>query len=140
MFNPHHDAAWIRGVRNVRPMAQGPLRRGAKLAREWRMLGRRITETSEVMEHVPERSLAMATQLPFGLRVRYDLEGIPEGTIARVRAEGGAAGPLRLFVPLLDAVVRSAMLRDLRRLKRLLESGAWRQVAAQMKHEPSRPA
>ncbi len=130
MFNPRYDAAWIGAVRKTRPAAPGPLRHGAQIAREWRWLGCRRVETTEVVEHVPDRCVEMMTQLPFGLRIRYELEGIPEGTIARVHVQGDAAGLLRVMAMALNPLLRRVVIRDLDQLKALLELGARRSFAA----------
>jgi len=124
MFNPRCDAAWISGVRTARASVPGPLRRGTEVARRWRWFGRGLTETSQVVEHVADRSLEMSTELPFGLSIRYELEGIPEGTIARVRVAGRAEGLARLGARMLRRLMRFIIIRDLGRLKRLVESGA----------------
>ncbi|HUN39219.1 MAG TPA: SRPBCC family protein [Acetobacteraceae bacterium] len=126
MFDPRYDTDWIGHIRGSAKMAPGPIRRGTQIAREWRWFGRTIAETTEVKEHVPDRSIAMTTQLPFGLRIRYTLEGIPEGTIVRIHAEGRTTGVFRFAARLLDALLRSAVIRDLHRLKALVESGALR--------------
>ena len=130
MFNPRYDAAWIGAVRKTQRAAPGPLRNGARVAREWRWLGYRGVETCEVVEHVPDRCMEMTTRLPFGLRIRYELEGIPEGAIARVRIHGQAAGLLRVMAMALNPLLRSTVIHDLDRLKALLESGVWRSLAA----------
>ncbi|HTW70992.1 MAG TPA: hypothetical protein VME47_13965, partial [Acetobacteraceae bacterium] len=77
MFDPRYDTAWIGLVRKSAKLAPGPVRQGTKIAREWRWFGRNVADTAEVAEHVPDRSIVMTTQLPFGLRIRYALEGIP---------------------------------------------------------------
>lgn len=128
MFNPRFDSAWIGGVSRARPSPPGPLQRGTKVARERRFLGRRVADSCEVIEHVPDRCVEMVTQSPFALRIRYELEGIPEGTIARIRAEGNTTSRLRFAVPAINRLLRFQVIRDLSRLKSLLESGAWRRV------------
>jgi hypothetical protein len=70
----------------------------------------------------------MIARFPLGLRVRYELEGIPEGTIARIRAQGRPTGRLRFVVHAINPLLRRAVVRDLGRLKSLLESGAWRKL------------
>jgi len=126
MFNPRFDTAWIGGLRKSKASSPGPLRNGAKVVRSWRRFGRSLAETSEVVGHVPDRSLEMTTQLPFGLSIRYELEGIPEGTIARICVEGRVTGLLRFAAITFDQLLRSAVVRDLGRLKHLVESGAGR--------------
>ncbi|MGA3400548.1 MAG: SRPBCC family protein [Acetobacteraceae bacterium] len=128
MFNPRYDTAWIGSVLQVRPATPGPLRRGTKIALVSRFLGRRVADIREVVEHVPDRHVEMIARFPLGLRVRYELEGIPEGTIARIRAQGRPTGRLRFVVHAINPLLRRAVVRDLGRLKSLLESGAWRKL------------
>ena len=130
MFNPRYDTAWIGGVSRVRPSLPGLPRRGTTIARMSRFLGRRVGDILEVVEHVPGRCVEMIAQSPFGLRIRYDLEGIPEGTIARIHAQGSPPGRWRFVVPAINPLHRRAVIRDLGRLKSLLPSGGWRGVAA----------
>ena len=129
MFNPRYDRAWIGGVVQVRPATPGPLRRGSKIELVLRLLGRRIADIREVLDHEPDRRLEMFASA-FDLRIRYDLEGIPEGTIARISARGRPTGALRFVMPALNPLLRWAVIRDLDRLKSLLESGAWRRLTA----------
>ncbi len=130
MFNPTSSTAWIGGVLQVRPTPPGPLRPGTKIALVSRFLGRRVADIREVVDHVPDRRIEMVTRFPLGLRVRYELEGIPEGTIARIRARGRPTGRLRFIMPAINPWLRRAVIRDLDRLKSLLELGAWRRLAA----------
>jgi|ERR1700721_1452143 hypothetical protein len=127
MFDPHYDTAWIGSALHVEPTTSGPLRCGTKITQVSRFLGRRVAELREVVEHVPDRSVEIVAQ-PCGLRIRYELEGIPEGTITRIRAQGRPTGSWRFVVGALNPLLRRAVIRDLVRLKALLESGAWRQL------------
>jgi hypothetical protein len=129
MFNPRYDTAWIGGLVAVHPVPPGPLRHGTRMKRVSRYLGCRFARRLEVVHHVPERAAELTTQKPFPLRWRYELEGIPEGTITRIRAQGGGTGLLRLASPMLSIWLRRGMQRDLLRLKRLLEAGAGTMLA-----------
>src|ERR1700733_6668335 len=126
MFNPRYDTAWVGGVLQVRPATPGPLRRGMKVALVSRVLGRRVANVREVVDHEPDRRVEMIAPVPFGLRIRYDLEGIPEGTIARIRARGRPTGRLRFVEAAINPLLRWSVIRNLERLKALLETGAWR--------------
>jgi hypothetical protein len=106
------------------------MRHGMQIERVSRFLGRRVADIREVVEHVPDRCVEMLTQFPLALRIRYELEGIPEGTIARIRAQGRPTGRLRFVMPALNPLLRASVIRDLDRLKALLETGAWRKLAA----------
>jgi hypothetical protein len=125
MFNPRYDTAWIGSAIEVRPATPGPLRRGTQIARVSRFFGRRVADIHEVVEHEPDRRLEMFARA-FDLRIRYELEGIPEGTIARIHAHGSPTGRMRFVVRAINPLLRRAVIRDLSRLKSLLESGAWR--------------
>ena len=127
MFDPHHASAWMRGVHHGRTLVRGPLRRGDRLEQVTRRLGRRRTRVMEVVEYEAERRLLLAGVAPPGLHVHYVLEGIPEGTIARIRMLYPAS-KLRLLGPVLRASLRGRVVRDLRRLKTLMESGGLRMV------------
>lgn len=128
MFDPRYDTAWIGGAVQARADQPGPLRRGTKIACVSRVLGRRVTDVREVVDHVPDRRIEMLAQA-FDLRIRYELEGIPEGTIARVSAQGSASRRWGLLLRAINPLVRRAVIRDLGRLKTLLESGAWRRLS-----------
>jgi hypothetical protein len=138
MFNPRYDTAWIGGMLQVRPATPGPLRRGMKVALVSRVLGRRVANVREVVDHEPDSRVEMIAPVPFGLRIRYDLEGIPEGTIARIRARGRPTGRLRFVGAAINPLLRWSVVRDLERLKVLLETGAWRRLAARLS-SPAEP-
>jgi hypothetical protein len=129
MFNPLCDTAWAHQVLDVRPLAQGPLQAGSSIARVIRFLGRRYHDVTEVVEYVPGRCIEMATQRPVAMRVRYSLEGIPEGVIVRVRATGQSDGLLRLISPVVRRLLRRNYRRSLQDLKVLMESNQFRTLA-----------
>ncbi len=129
MFNPRYATAWIGSALQVLPEHAGPLRHGTKVAFVSRFLGHRIADIGEVVDHEPDRRLEMFARA-FDLRIRYELEGIPEGTIARISARGWPAGRLRFLAAAINPLLRRAVMRDLGRLKSLLETGAWRRLTA----------
>lgn len=126
MFNPLCDTAWADQVVDVRPLAQGPLQTGASIDRVVRFLGKRYHDATEVVDYEPGRCIEMAVQRPVAMRVRYSLEGIPEGAIVRVCAIGSSAGLLRLISPVVRGLLRRSYRRSLRDLKALMESNQFR--------------
>jgi hypothetical protein len=126
MFNPDHDTAWVSGVRAARRMDSGDLRFGSQVERHVSFLGRRYTDVATIQDHVPNRLLAFTAERPLRLQTRYELEGIPEGAIARVHVRGDAVGLLRSLRPALRVFLRRKLIRDLDALKALLEQGAFR--------------
>ncbi len=71
-----------------------------------------MADVREVVEHVPNRRIEMIARA-FDLRIRYELEGIPEGTIARISAQGRPTGRLRFVLPALNLLLGGAVSRDL---------------------------
>jgi hypothetical protein len=139
MFNPRHDGAWMAGVAQVPPVqyadAHGNawIRDGTRLEREFRTLTGRRTRHLMVTEFDTDRAMTLVGESPPGFLARYTLEGIPEGTIARIRTEL-RDGPRWLQWPR-AALLRRRIIHDLERLKDLVESNAlrgsdrWRQAA-----------
>ena len=121
MFDPRNDAQWTTGVDTVRPHADGPLRAGSKVDRNVRFLGRRFGYMYEVTAAEPGRSVEMAVEVPFPMRIRYQLDDQGDATRATIRARGAPSGFFRLFGPLLDPMVRRSIGKDLELLRRRLE-------------------
>lgn len=127
MFDPRHAPAWTR-VKHVRLLSEPPLRPGAQIAWVDRVLGFPRHDVRHVSQHVPDQLLELVAQRPFPMQIRYELEGIPEGVIARVRAQAKPAGLACLMQPLLRLRMRRAFARDLDMLKALMESNAFRML------------
>lgn len=90
------------------------------MRRRWR----RCARVLELVDHVPERSMEVIGQRPCEQRLRYTLEGVPAGTIARIRACRRATGRIRLPAAIRNTLLRRAIIRDLDRLTWLVEAGA----------------
>lgn len=121
MFDPILQPRWTSTVLETGPL-DGPARQGAHFARVTHRFGRRRREVVEILDHMPNQRLELAVQQPFAMHIAYELQPIPEGTIARIRAHGRVSGPLRLFRPMLRAILRRSIRRDLDALKSLVES------------------
>jgi len=96
MFDPTNDPSWIGGVRTAEQLTAGPVEVGTRVRRRGRFLGRPIEWVMDVVEHEPERRLAMrATRSPFPMDVTYWLGPVPGGTEAVIRVTGEARGATR---------------------------------------------
>ncbi|HEX9754104.1 MAG TPA: SRPBCC family protein [Gemmatimonadales bacterium] len=120
MFDPTNDAAWIAGVVEARLLTPGPLRPRSKVERAVRLLGRRFRYVAEVMAHEPARSLEMFTAEPYTMLVRYQLESLHPGTRVWVRVSANGSTFFQMAPPLLSAILRHNIQRDLKRLRRNL--------------------
>jgi hypothetical protein len=124
-FDPANDPTWIGGVTTVERQTQGPISVGSRVLRRGGFLGRPIEWLMEIVEHVPDRRLAMhALRSPFPMDVTYELETSPRGTQASIRVRGEARGMYGVLGPLTPIMVRRSVQADLGRLKRLIERGA----------------
>lgn len=121
-----NDPAWI-GVEESRLVSDGPFGVGTRVERVATFVGRRIEYVNEVVEHEPGRRLVMrSVKAPFPMTIVYEFEDAGDGTLMRIRAAGDASGFYRVASPLLSRAVKRAIVRDLARLKVVLETGATR--------------
>jgi len=120
MFDPANDARWTGGVVESRPLTEGPLRAGAAVERTVRFAGRTFTYRYTVVASTPA-SVELEIENPFPMRVSYALEEAAGGTHVTIYARGDAGGFFRVAGPLLNAMVRRNIRRDLRALERCLE-------------------
>jgi hypothetical protein len=127
-MDPRNDRRWIGALTSVRTLTDGPIGVGTQVERVASFLRRRIEYVNEIVEHVPGQRLVMrSVRAPFPMTVAYEFSPVAGGTLMRIQAQGDAGGFYRLAGPLLSMMVRRGITRDLRTLKRVLES---RQAAA----------
>jgi hypothetical protein len=122
MFDPRNDSIWTTGVVESRPLTEGPLRKGSRVERISKFLGRQFGYQYEVVAADGERFVQMHVDEPFPMEIRYELETQPEGTLTRIRAQGDASGFFRLAAPLMSRMVRRNITNDLELLKEYLEA------------------
>ena len=124
-MDPQNDTGWIGGVRAVTPSQPPPLRPGHRVSRVARFLGRRIEYVLEVRRFEPPHLLSMTSVAgPFPMEVTYEFRDAAGGTQASIVLGGDATGFFRLAAPLLRAASRRSIVRDLRRLKTIMEAAA----------------
>jgi hypothetical protein len=121
MFDPRNDLEWTKGVTSSRPLSGLPLEAGSRVERVARFLGREFAYVYEVTGIEEGRFMAMRATRPFPMEIRYELEDVERGTLARIRASGDASGFFTLAAPLLARRVRRSIQRDLDALGRRLE-------------------
>ena len=124
MFDPSREAEWTGGVVASRLLSPGRLREGSRVERVSRFLGREFGYVYEVVADDGDRGVDLTVERPFPMRIRYELEDAPGGTLARIRARGDATGFFRLASPLMAPMVRRNIAADLEALKARLEGEA----------------
>lgn len=125
-MDPANDTRWIKALSSARTLTDGPVGPGTRVERVASFLGRRIEYVNEIEEYEPGRRLAMrSVKAPFAMTVTYEFEDVPGGgTLARIHTGGDASGFYAVAAPVLGAMVRRGVARDLAALKELLEGGA----------------
>ena len=123
-MDPVNDPTWIGGISESRMLTDPPMAKGARVSRVASFLGKRIEHGNEVDEYDPPRLLAMHSVAgPFPMNIRYQFEEAGQGTLTRIRVQGEATGFFKLATPLLARMVKGRVSKDLRALKRIMESG-----------------
>jgi len=101
---------------------EGPLREGAVISEERRILGRRATAKWTVTRYEPDRALGLLRNFgPMRGRVAYVFEQSGSGTELTQFTELGLDGPLAILSPLVAREGRKEEDAELGRLKTLLE-------------------
>ena len=123
--DPDNATAWYENIKAVEWKTPPPLAVGSQIAFAAQFLGRRLTYTYEVREHVPASRLVMSTaEGPFPMETTYAWEDAGDAAATRMtlRNRGEPSGFARVGAPMMAAAMRRANQKDLRRLKRLLEA------------------
>jgi hypothetical protein len=122
-MDPGNDMRWIAALTSVRALGDGPVGPGTRVERTASFLGRRMEYVLEIVELEPERRLAMrSVRAPFPMTVEYEFDPAAVGALARIRTTGEPGRFYATAGPLLGAMVRRGVRRDLRKLKRVLEA------------------
>ncbi|MFG2369369.1 SRPBCC family protein [Streptomyces mirabilis] len=127
-----HDTEWTQGIRSAeltRHADGGGFGVGAEVTRTAYFLRRRIDYVLRVAAYEPPRLLDMVSVAgPMPMHVTYAFAPAPEGTphpqgtLARIRVQGGGGGFYRMAAPLLARQVRTSLGKDLRDLEHRLSA------------------
>ena len=121
--DPDNVPAWYVNIKAVAWKTPRPVRVGSRIAFVAEFLGRRLAYTYEiVMLEAGERLVMRISEGPFPMETSYRWESSPDGgTRMTLRNRGEPAGFSRLVAPFLAMAIRRANIRDLARLKQILE-------------------
>jgi hypothetical protein len=122
--DPDNATRWYENIESVRWETPPPLAVGSRLAFVARFLGRTLSYTYEVREHVPGERFVMATsQGPFPMETTYEWrDSLDDGTLMTLRNRGEPSGFANVAAPLMARAMRRANRKDLDKLKELLET------------------
>jgi hypothetical protein len=126
--NPENDVKWQSAVLDVRKLTPGPIRAGSRYQHTLRILGKRMAVDVEISERQPHSSYVLqcvSGPLTFETRVQLTKVQGRDGraTLVDTVVEGHPSGVVRVAAVALSRHRRAEIDRDLRTLKRMMESG-----------------
>ncbi|MCB1339373.1 MAG: SRPBCC family protein [Maritimibacter sp.] len=123
--DPSNAPDWYANIKAVRWETAPSTEPGARAAFVARFLGRDLSYTYEIREHVAGELLVMSTaQGPFPMQTTYRWSDAgPAATLMRLSNRGRPAGFKTALLPIMRLAMRRAMTKDLAALARIMEPG-----------------
>jgi hypothetical protein len=121
LFDPSCDAEWIGGAKKAEILtAELPYGPGYRVRRTGAFLGKRFSWVTEIAEYEPNRLTRMKHVAgPFEGGVDYTVAPSDRGSLVTIRNYGAAS----FSFPFMATMMRMSVASDLRRLKRIVETG-----------------
>jgi hypothetical protein len=121
--DPDNATAWYVNIKSVQWQTPRPLTLGSQFEFTAAFLGRTLTYTYEVVELVPDERFVMRTaEGPFPMETTYEWFDVEQHfTRMKLRNRGEPSGFSGVVAPLVAGAMRRANIKDLERLKAILE-------------------
>jgi len=121
MFDPAREPEWMNAVTKV-DMIDPALVPGARVRHHGSVLGKEMTWVTEVETvHFPHVLALRMNEGPFAGSVRYEIQRLGGGSVARIRTVGEPTSFGFLPTAMIAAPMRTALNADLGRLKAIVE-------------------
>jgi hypothetical protein len=126
--NPENDVKWQDAVLDVRKLTPGPVRTGSRYRHTLRILGKSMGVDVEISARAPHSSYVLqCVSGPLTFETRVQLTQVQRrggrATLVDTVVEGHPSGVVRIAAVALSRRRRAEIDRDLRTLKRMMESG-----------------
>lgn len=120
---PDNATVWYVNIKSVEWKTPKPLKVGSQIAFTAQFLGKRLAYTYDIVELIPNEKFVMRTaDGPFPMETTYYWERLSnEETRMILRNSGVPSGFSKIVAPFMAIAIRKANLKDLKRLKRVLE-------------------
>ncbi|MFT9596756.1 SRPBCC family protein [Mesobacillus sp.] len=121
--NPDNAPEWYVNIDSAEWLTEKPLNLGSKIAFKAKFLGRELAYIYEIIEYVPGRKMVMQTsEGPFPMKTTYNWEAIDSNTTRMtLRNQGEPTGFSKLVSPFMASMMKKANMKDLRKLKEIME-------------------
>ena len=119
-----NNTVWQKGQVRCTWTSDPPLRLGSTYDQEAKFLGKSIVSSFEVTELEPGTRIRIVTTAgTMPIDVTRTVTPLTDGrcTVGAI-VRGDAPAPMKILGPILPAIVRNSVMKDYRRLKKLLET------------------
>lgn len=122
--DPDNAKLWYDNIKVSKMLTEKPLTVGSKILFQAKFLGRTMDYTYEVVDFVPNKVMSMRTSDgPFLMETSYFWTKIdPSTTKMEIQNQGIPTGFSSLLAPMMTMMMKRAMKKDLKKIKRILES------------------
>jgi uncharacterized membrane protein len=122
--NPDNAPEWYENIHSAEWKTSKPLQVGSQIAFKAKFLGRELAYIYEVTEFVPGEKMVMKTANgPFPMETTYTWQPIDENqTLMTLRNRGIPSGFSKLFSPFMATMMKKANMKDLKKIKSILQS------------------
>jgi uncharacterized membrane protein len=124
--DPTNAPEWYVNIKAVEWKSEPVVHVGSRVAIVAEFLGKRLEYTYEIVEFEPGEKLVMRTaEGPFPMETIYKFEETRDGhTHMTLRNHGQLSGAAKLMGPMIATAMKTALAKDLARLKEILEGHA----------------
>jgi len=109
-------------IKSVEWKTEKPLKLNSQIAFVAHFMGKKLSYTYQVIEMNENKFVMRTSQGPFPMETTYTFKKIGDNiTEMSLRNCGNPTGFSKLFAPFMSMMMRSANMKDLRKLKSILE-------------------
>ena len=122
--DPDNAPEWYVNIKAAEWKSAKPLAVGSQIAFKAQFLGRQLAYTYKITEFIAGSKLVMETaEGPFPMQTTYTWTATDDShTLMTLRNAGHPSGFSKLFAPFMATMMKKANTKDLKNLKKILES------------------